>query len=72
MLVLGLDPALPLFITGNREHKLDKSDALFVDVIHTDGFGDGKIERSGHVDFYMNGGVNQPGCWNGNVFGKNE
>lgn len=59
---LGLDPALPLFITASSENKLDASDAEFVDVIHTNALVQGKIERCGHVDFYMNGGILQPGC----------
>ncbi|KAJ8669677.1 hypothetical protein QAD02_000936 [Eretmocerus hayati] len=61
--ISGLDPAMPLFITVDRRHKLDSSDANFVDVMHTNAFIQGKIEPSGHIDFYMNGGVNQPGCW---------
>lgn len=47
---------------------MDKTDALFVDVIHTDtnlfigidGFG--TSNPSGHVDFWPNGGKTQPGC----------
>ncbi|KAL6416745.1 hypothetical protein ACFW04_008252 [Cataglyphis niger] len=70
--ITGLDPAMPLFITVNKDEKLDASDAEFVDVLHTNAFIQGKIEPSGHIDFYMNGGVNQPGCWgHGNPFGCN-
>ncbi|XP_029659615.1 uncharacterized protein LOC115233379 isoform X2 [Formica exsecta] len=70
--ITGLDPAMPLFITVNKDEKLDSSDAEFVDVLHTNAFIQGKIEPSGHIDFYMNGGVNQPGCWeHGNPFGCN-
>ena len=41
--------------------------ALFVDVIHTDAGpiisgGLGLMQPSGHVDFYPNGGIQQPGC----------
>ncbi|XP_032674863.1 uncharacterized protein LOC116845832 isoform X2 [Odontomachus brunneus] len=61
--ITGLDPAMPLFVTVNKDEKLDASDAEFVDVLHTNAFIQGKIEPSGHIDFYMNGGVNQPGCW---------
>ncbi|XP_076279943.1 uncharacterized protein LOC143208896 isoform X1 [Lasioglossum baleicum] len=61
--ITGLDPAMPLFITVDKDHKLDASDAEFVDVFHTNAFIQGKVEMSGHVDFYMNGGFNQPGCW---------
>lgn len=61
--IAGLDPALPLFITASDEDKLDKSDAMFVDVIHSNALIQGKIEQCGHADFYMNGGVLQPGCF---------
>ncbi|XP_072380345.1 uncharacterized protein [Diabrotica undecimpunctata] len=61
--ITGLDPALPGFITWDLDSKLDKTDADFVDVYHTNTFIQGKVEESGHVDFYINGGVIQPGCW---------
>lgn len=70
--ITGLDPAMPLFVTVSNDEKLDSSDADFVDVFHTNAFIQGKIEKSGHIDFYMNGGVNQPGCWQKrNPFGCN-
>lgn len=53
---------MPLFITADADNKLDKSDAEFVDVFHTNALVQGKIEQCGHVDFYLNGGVYQPGC----------
>ena len=62
-LLIGLDPAMPFFVTVDKDNKLDSSDAEFVDVIHTNAFVQGKIETSGDVDFYVNGGINQPGCW---------
>ncbi|XP_043529865.1 inactive pancreatic lipase-related protein 1-like isoform X2 [Frieseomelitta varia] len=51
----------------NLTMKLHKSDASFVDVIHTNGkllsqIGLGLPEPIGHVDFYPNGGRSQPGC----------
>lgn len=61
--ITGLDPAFPGFTTPDPDKKLDKTDAQFVDVIHTNAFMQGKVEESGHVDFYLNGGVIQPGCW---------
>lgn len=64
LFLIGLDPAMPLFITAPAADKLDPSDAHFVDVIHTNALVQGKIERCGHVDFYMNGGILQPGCRN--------
>ncbi|ENN71350.1 hypothetical protein YQE_11965, partial [Dendroctonus ponderosae] len=60
--VLGLDPALPFFATLNNDWKLDKTDAAFVDVIHTSAGTFGKLEATGHVDFYVNGGSLQPAC----------
>lgn len=70
--ITGLDPAMPLFITVGNDEKLDKSDAEFVDVFHTNAFIQGKVEAIGHIDFYMNGGINQPGCWEKrNPFGCN-
>uniref|UniRef100_T1GW33 Lipase domain-containing protein n=1 Tax=Megaselia scalaris TaxID=36166 RepID=T1GW33_MEGSC len=57
-----LDPAMPLYITAGVTDKLDPSDAEFVDVIHTNALVQGKLEQCGHVDFYMNGGIMQPGC----------
>ena len=35
---IGLDPAGPLFETGAKQVKLNEKDALFVEVIHTNGF----------------------------------
>lgn len=61
--ITGLDPALPLFATVDNDDKLNAGDAEFVDVFHTNAFIQGKVEMSGHIDFYMNGGINQPGCW---------
>ncbi|KAM4897173.1 inactive pancreatic lipase-related protein 1-like [Sylvia borin] len=66
--ITGLDPAQPYFQGTPTEVRLDKSDADFVDVIHTDsaptipnlGFGIGPA--IGHIDFYPNGGEQMPGC----------
>jgi len=47
--------------------RLDRSDAQFVDVIHTDSksileFGLGMSQAIGHIYFYPNSGKEQPGC----------
>lgn len=60
--ITALDPALPFFATPLRSWKLDKTDADFVDVIHTNGGVFGKVENCGHIDFYVNGGLLQPQC----------
>jgi hypothetical protein len=61
----ALDPAGPDFYQSETPDRLDSSDALFVDVIHTDGAsnivsGFGYLNALGHVDFYPNGGSAQP------------
>jgi len=59
----GLDPAYPLFRHSNAKLRLSAEDAIFVDVIHTDAGVLGFPSRTGHVDFYPNGGRPlQPGC----------
>lgn len=75
--ITGLDPAGPGFLSQEPRYRLDRSDALLVDVIHTnadrsmiktqlewDEFGVhwGTIVDSGHVDLYANNGKYQPGC----------
>ena len=67
IILSGLDPAEPHFSKTDPIVRLDPTDADFVDVIHTDAGpflsgGLGIFEPVGHVDFYPNGGIEQPGC----------
>ena len=58
-----LDPAFPLFYPAFFFKPISKSDAEFVDVIHTDGWIYGSPFSTGNADFYPNGGTTlQPGC----------
>ncbi|KAF6210237.1 hypothetical protein GE061_013341 [Apolygus lucorum] len=60
--ITGMDPAMPL-IFGDESHRLDATDAQFVDIIHTSRYTLGVNEAYGHADFYPNGGGPlQPGC----------
>lgn len=64
----GLDPASPLFgsfLVSNEV--LDKSDAQFVDVVHTNIGVKGKKTPLGHLDFYANNAYIQPGCGRSNI-----
>jgi hypothetical protein len=65
--ITAMDPALPLFGGVSDEGRIDKGDALFVDVLHTSGgpLTSGELafmDPRGHADYYPNGGKNQPGC----------
>ncbi|XP_074855908.1 inactive pancreatic lipase-related protein 1-like [Carettochelys insculpta] len=66
--ITGLDPAEPYFQGTPVEVRLDKTQAAFVDIIHTDSapmipyLGFGMSEAIGHLDFYPNGGDQMPGC----------
>ncbi|KAK0080967.1 hypothetical protein PV325_013019 [Microctonus aethiopoides] len=60
--ITGLDPAGPEFISKPPYRRLDKSDAEFVDVIHTESNAAGTWQPLGHVDFYPNSGQEQKGC----------
>ncbi|KPI98345.1 Pancreatic lipase-related protein 2 [Papilio xuthus] len=59
--VTGLDPVSPIW--HNNRNRLDKSDGIYVEIIHTNGRGSGTNLALGHADFYPNGGNSQPGCF---------
>lgn len=68
--ITGLDPAEPHFSKVKPPVRLDRSAAKYVDIIHTDSSqfirgGLGIVESIGHVDYYPNGGTDQPGCTKG-------
>ena len=61
--ITALDPAKWNFKDKPINERLNSDDALFVDVIHTDGGSVAFLEPQGHVDFYPNGGIRkQVGC----------
>ncbi|XP_056385906.1 inactive pancreatic lipase-related protein 1-like isoform X2 [Hyla sarda] len=65
--ITGLDPANPYFEGTDIVVRLDKTDAIFVDIIHTDSkpftsLGLGFRTPIGHVDVYPNKGVDMPEC----------
>eukprot|EP00057_Strongylocentrotus_purpuratus_P010542 XP_011665016.1 PREDICTED: inactive pancreatic lipase-related protein 1-like [Strongylocentrotus purpuratus] len=80
--ITGLDPAGGETVTfgltegssRGQQCRLDISDAEFVDVIHTnarsglDGGYIGLQNELGHQDFYVNDGINQLGCEEGDEF----
>ncbi|XP_077309952.1 pancreatic lipase-related protein 2-like [Lithobates pipiens] len=66
--ISGLDAAGPYFEKTPPEVRLDPTDAVFVDAIHTDGsfddihLGFGMKQTVGNVDFFPNGGIKMPSC----------
>ncbi|CAK1590752.1 unnamed protein product [Parnassius mnemosyne] len=60
--ISALDPAGPCFSHVAPELRLKNTDADFVDVIHTDSGVYGLRDPIGHVDYYPNGGSQQPNC----------
>jgi len=65
--ITGLDPAKPWFDMTKESNRLNKTDAEFVDIVHTNSgeIYDGCLsfpDKMGNVDFYPNGGHHQAGC----------
>lgn len=59
--IVGLDPAGPLFTVENADGRIDKEDAAYVEIIHTNDFLAGFPFPIGDADFFPNGGITQ-GC----------
>lgn len=60
--IIGLDPSGPLFSITAPTTRLARTDAFYVECIHTDNRSFGIGAPIGQVDFFPNGGSNQPGC----------
>nr|UZS00786.1 triacylglycerol lipase [Neocaridina denticulata sinensis] len=65
--ITGMDPAGPYYTETPSYIRIDETDAVFVDNIHTDAdhilmLGYGTEQEMGHLDFYPNSGHDQPGC----------
>ncbi|XP_063538222.1 pancreatic triacylglycerol lipase-like [Cydia strobilella] len=60
--ISALDPAMPLFVTEDKNKKVDSGDAKYVDCLHTNSLEKGKLETCGMSDWFPNGGLTQPGC----------
>lgn len=61
--IIGIDPAGPLFDVYDPGNRLSPESASYTECIHS-GYTFGIREPICHVDFYVNGGANQPGCSN--------
>lgn len=66
-IIVALDPAYPLFSKSEHDKRLARTDADYVQVIHTS-IGQLSIPYPiGHADFYPNYGKDQSGC-SGNTY----
>lgn len=73
--VIGLDPAGPLFNVNDPTTRVAPGDAEYVECIQTDSRNFGIGAAICDVDFFPNGGSNQPGCLSKNrklKFSRNE
>ncbi|CAB3227798.1 unnamed protein product [Arctia plantaginis] len=61
--ITALDPAGPCFSNVSASGRLNRTDAEYVDVIHSNAGMLGIKEPVGHKDFYPNGGSSQTGCY---------
>uniref|UniRef100_A0A034WKZ5 Putative phospholipase A1 magnifin n=1 Tax=Bactrocera dorsalis TaxID=27457 RepID=A0A034WKZ5_BACDO len=61
--IYALDPALPFFRYDNFDERVAITDADYVEVVHTSVGSYGYDRPLGHVDFYVNYGSAQPGCF---------
>ncbi|CAH2090830.1 unnamed protein product [Euphydryas editha] len=59
--ITALDPAGPCFRNLGPADRLDKTDADFVEVVHTNIDNFGMAAPIGHINYYVNGGEHQPG-----------
>lgn len=60
--LVGLDPARPLYETKGPNERIDRSQAKYVEIVHTCAGLLGIAKPLGTSDFYANDGRNQPGC----------
>jgi hypothetical protein len=60
--IIGLDPASPIFSKRKEKNRLTKDDANYVEVIHSNTRGFGIYAPLGHTDIYLNGKAEQPEC----------
>ncbi|KAI4482805.1 hypothetical protein M0804_008658 [Polistes exclamans] len=59
--IIGLDPAGPLFRLNECPNRICKTDAEYVQILHTSEI-KGTTTQLGTIDFYINYGKSQPGC----------
>lgn len=61
----GLNPSGPGFHDANETNRISKLSGKLVEIVHSDDtHGIGLKNSTGHLDFYLNEGVNQPVCKN--------